>query len=76
MPMAMSSCMRIRITDSMKKAIDETKRRRSIQEAYNQRTWYYTKNDSEEIPELIRATQAAEEEEKYITKVTKGKKLT
>lgn len=64
-----------RITDSMKKAIDETKRRRSIQEAYNKEHGITPKTIQKSIPELIRATHAAEEEEKYITKVTKGKKL-
>lgn len=65
-----------KITDSMKKAIDETKRRRSIQEAYNEKHGITPKTIVKKIPELIRATQVAEEEETYITKVTKGKKLT
>ncbi|MEK4253323.1 excinuclease ABC subunit UvrB [Ureibacillus sp. FSL K6-2830] len=64
------------ITDSMRKAIEETKRRRSIQEAYNKDHGITPKTIRKEIPELIRATQTAEAEEKYITKVTKGKKLT
>ncbi|MBB5150416.1 excinuclease ABC subunit UvrB [Ureibacillus thermosphaericus] len=64
------------ITDSMRKAIEETKRRRSIQEAYNKKHGITPKTIRKEIPELIRATQTAEVEEKYITKVTKGKKLT
>lgn len=64
------------ITDSMRKAIEETKRRRSIQEAYNKKHGITPKTIRKEIPELIRATQTAEAEEKYITKVTKGKKLT
>lgn len=64
------------ITDSMRKAIEETKRRRSIQEAYNKEHGITPKTIQKEIPELIRATQTAEVEEKYITKVTKGKKLT
>lgn len=64
------------ITESMRKAIEETKRRRSIQEAYNKEHGIVPKTIRKEIPELIRATHAAEEEEKYITKVTKGKKLT
>lgn len=63
------------ITESMRKAIDETKRRRSIQEAYNKEHGIVPKTIRKEIPELIRATHVAEEE-KYITKVTKGKKLT
>ena len=64
------------MTDSMKKAIDETKRRRTIQEAYNKEHGITPKTIQKKIPELIRATQAAEEEETYVTKVTKGKKLT
>lgn len=64
------------MTDSMKKAIDETKRRRSIQEAYNEEHGIEPKTIIKKIPEVIRATQAAEEEATYITKVTKGKKLT
>ena len=64
------------MTDSMKKAIDETKRRRAIQEAYNKEHGIVPKTISKKIPEIIRATQAAEEEERYVTKVTKGKKLT
>ena len=33
------------MTDSMTKAINETKRRREIQEAYNEEAWHYTKNN-------------------------------
>ena len=64
------------MTDSMKKAIDETKRRRTIQEAYNKEHGITPKTIQKKIPELIRATQAAEAEETYVTKVTKGKKMT
>ncbi|TSI04265.1 excinuclease ABC subunit UvrB [Lysinibacillus sp. BW-2-10] len=64
------------MTDSMKKAIDETKRRRSIQEAYNKEHGITPQTIQKKIPDLIRATQVAEEEETYVTKVTKGKKLT
>ncbi|KGR83819.1 excinuclease ABC subunit UvrB [Lysinibacillus odysseyi] len=64
------------MTDSMKKAIDETKRRRAIQEAYNEEHGIEPKTIIKKIPEVIRATQAAEEEATYVTKVTKGKKLT
>ena len=35
-----------KITNSMEIAINETKRRRAIQEEYNQKAWNYTKNDS------------------------------
>lgn len=65
-----------KMTDSMKKAIDETKRRRLIQEAYNQQHGIVPKTIIKKIPDIIRATQAAEEEGTYVTKVTKGKKLT
>ena len=65
-----------KMTDSMKKAIDETKRRRLIQEEYNQQHGIVPKTIIKKIPDIIRATQAAEEEETYVTKVTKGKKLT
>ena len=64
------------MTDSMKKAIDETKRRRAIQEEYNEKHGITPQTIQKKIPDLIRATQAAEEEETYVTKVTKGKKLT
>ena len=64
------------MTDSMKKAIDETKRRRIIQQAYNEEHGITPKTIIKKIPEIIRATQAAEEEETYVTKVMKGKKLT
>ena len=65
-----------KMTDSMKKAIDETKRRREIQEEYNEKHGITPKTIIKKIPEIIRATQAAEEEETYVTKVTSGKKLT
>ncbi len=64
------------MTESMKKAIEETKRRRSIQMAYNEEHGITPKTIIKKIPDVIRATQAAEEEESYVTKVTKGKKLT
>ncbi|WP_404427588.1 excinuclease ABC subunit UvrB [Ureibacillus chungkukjangi] len=64
------------ITDSMRKALDETKRRRSIQEDYNTEHGITPMTIQKKIPELIRATQAAEAEETYMTKVTKGKKMT
>lgn len=64
-----------KITDSMKKAIDETKRRRSIQETYNEKHGIVPKTIVKKIPDIIRATQAAEEEESYVTKLLKGKKI-
>lgn len=65
-----------KMTDSMIKAIGETKRRRSIQEAYNEKHGIVPKTIVKKIPDIIRATQAAEEEESYVTKLLKGKKLT
>ncbi|MGN4126565.1 excinuclease ABC subunit UvrB [Lysinibacillus sphaericus] len=64
------------MTDSMKKAIDETKRRRTLQMAYNEEHGITPKTIVKKIPDIIRATQVAEEEESYVTKATKGKKLT
>lgn len=64
------------VTDSMKKALDETGRRRSIQEAYNKEHGITPKTIIKKIPDIIRATTAAEEEETYLTKLTKGKKIT
>ncbi|MEO4054218.1 excinuclease ABC subunit UvrB [Solibacillus sp. CAU 1738] len=64
------------MTDSMTKAIEETNRRRSIQIAYNEEHGITPTTIIKKIPDVIRATQAAEEEETYVTKVTKGKKLT
>ncbi|MFJ7668115.1 excinuclease ABC subunit UvrB [Lysinibacillus sp. NPDC097195] len=64
------------MTDSMKKAIEETKRRRSIQMAYNEEHGITPQTIVKKIPDVIRATQVAEEEESYVTKATKGKKLT
>ncbi|MBD8031490.1 excinuclease ABC subunit UvrB [Solibacillus merdavium] len=64
------------MTDSMTKAISETKRRREIQKAYNEAHGITPQTIIKKIPDIIRATQAAEQEETYITKVTGGKKLT
>lgn len=64
------------MTDSMKKAIDETKRRRALQIAYNEKHGITPQTIIKKIPDIIRATQAAEETETYISKVTNGKKIT
>jgi len=64
------------MTDSMKKAIEETKRRRTLQMAYNEEHGITPKTIVKKIPEVIRATQVAEGEASYVTKATKGKKLT
>ncbi|WP_342557440.1 excinuclease ABC subunit UvrB [Lysinibacillus sp. FSL P4-0201] len=64
------------VTDSMKKAIDETQRRRALQMAYNEEHGITPQTIIKKIPDVIRATQVAEEVESYVTKATKGKKLT
>lgn len=49
-----------RITDSMAKAIEETDRRRSIQEEYNEKHGIIPKTIIKEVRDLIRITHAAE----------------
>ena len=64
-----------RYTDSMKKAIDETARRREIQIAYNEKHGITPTTIKKEVRDVIRATQVAEEDISALEKVTKGKKL-
>lgn len=55
-----------KITDSMQKAIDETARRRSIQEAYNQKHGIVPTTIIKEVRDLISITKVAEDDgEKY-----------
>ncbi|WP_075982909.1 excinuclease ABC subunit UvrB [Bacillus massilinigeriensis] len=54
-----------RMTNSMEVAISETKRRRAIQEEYNQKHGITPQTIQKEIRESIRATHAAEEQEEY-----------
>ncbi len=54
-----------RITGSMKTAIDETKRRRKIQEQYNLEHNIKPKSIEKGIRDVIEATRVAEEEVKY-----------
>ncbi|HHB1651174.1 excinuclease ABC subunit B [Bacillus cereus] len=63
-----------RITKSMGIAIEETKRRRSIQEAYNEEHGITPKTIQKGIRDVIRATTAAEETETY--EATPAKKMT
>lgn len=54
-----------RITGSMEIAINETKRRRQIQEEYNKKHGITPKTIQKEIHDVIRATQVAEDQEEY-----------
>ncbi|KQL33301.1 excinuclease ABC subunit UvrB [Psychrobacillus sp. FJAT-21963] len=65
-----------KMTDSMKKAIDETKRRRTIQMEYNEKHGITPKTIEKKVREVIRASQVAEEEGTYAQKLTSGKALT
>ena len=63
-----------RITRSMGIAIEETKRRRSIQQAYNEEHGITPKTIQKGVRDVIRATTAAEETETY--EATPAKKMT
>ncbi|WHY66305.1 excinuclease ABC subunit UvrB [Neobacillus sp. SuZ13] len=54
-----------KITNSMELAITETRRRRSIQEEYNQKHGIVPMTIQKDIRDVIRATHAAEEQEDY-----------
>jgi len=54
-----------KMTNSMEIAINETKRRRKIQEEYNQKHGITPMTIQKEIRDVIRATHAAEEQEEY-----------
>ncbi|MDA2516763.1 excinuclease ABC subunit B [Bacillus cereus] len=63
-----------RITRSMGIAIEETQRRRTIQEAYNKEHGITPKTIQKGVRDVIRATTAAEETETY--EATPAKKMT
>ncbi|MDY5965122.1 MAG: excinuclease ABC subunit UvrB [Peptostreptococcus porci] len=54
-----------KITDSMKRAIDETERRRSIQMAYNEKYGIVPMTIKKDVRDSIEATKIAEEVEVY-----------
>ncbi|EDL64617.1 excinuclease ABC subunit UvrB [Bacillus sp. SG-1] len=66
-----------KLTDSMQKALDETSRRREIQIEYNEKHGITPQTIQKNIPNLIRATHAAEDQTEYegaqkkVTKLTK-----
>lgn len=53
------------VTDSMEKAISETKRRRAIQEEYNRKHGIIPTTIQKDIRDVIRATVAAEDSAEY-----------
>ena len=61
------------ITDSMKTAIDETNRRRKIQEEYNQKNNITPKSIVKEISETIHSKETKEMTSKYLKKKTHSK---
>lgn len=61
-----------KITDSMRNAIEETKRRREIQDMYNKEHGIIPKTVKKDIRDVIEATQAAEEEVIYGIKETEN----
>ncbi|MFC5735161.1 excinuclease ABC subunit UvrB [Cytobacillus gottheilii] len=62
-----------KITKSMDIAINETKRRRSIQEEYNEKHGITPQTIQKDIRDVIRATHAAEETEEYNAPAKLGK---
>ncbi|WP_170008185.1 excinuclease ABC subunit UvrB [Bacillus fonticola] len=54
-----------KMTDSMRYAIDETRRRRETQQAFNEKHGITPQTIRKEIRDVIRATQVAEVEEAY-----------
>ncbi|WP_158736747.1 excinuclease ABC subunit UvrB [Alteribacillus sp. YIM 98480] len=54
-----------KLTDSMNVAISETNRRREIQEDYNEKHGITPKTIQKDIPDLIQATIASEEQEDF-----------
>ncbi|MDX8343269.1 excinuclease ABC subunit UvrB [Rossellomorea sp. YZS02] len=64
-----------KITDSMQKALDETERRRTIQQEYNAKHGVTPTTIQKEIRDVIRATHAAEEAGVYEGEQTKVSKM-
>lgn len=58
------------ITDSMRNAIDETERRRAIQEEYNEKHGITPTTIKKEVRDLIKITTAVDEEEQDLSEET------
>ena len=54
-----------KITDSMARAIDETKRRRKVQDAYNKAHHIIPKSVKKDVVNLIELTKVAEDQKDY-----------
>lgn len=65
-----------RITNSMQVAIDETNRRREVQMAYNRKHNIIPTTIKKNVRDVIRATIAAEAEERYTEKTASVARLT
>jgi len=63
-----------KVTSAMRYAIDETNRRRSIQEAHNEKNNIVPKTIIRNINEIIRATEVAEDPTKYTTDLSREEK--
>ncbi|OJF92939.1 excinuclease ABC subunit UvrB [Alkalibacterium sp. 20] len=59
-----------RITDSMRKAIDETERRRAVQEEYNEKHGITPKTIKKEVRDLIKISTSIDEDEQGLSEET------
>jgi len=62
-----------KITDSMEKAIQETNRRRTIQQSYNEQHGITPQTIRKKVHDVIEATKVAEQKSEYLTGAAGGK---
>ncbi|RAV17435.1 excinuclease ABC subunit UvrB [Paenibacillus contaminans] len=62
-----------KVTDSMDKAISETRRRRTIQEGFNEQHGITPTTIQKKVRDVIEATKVAEQKADYLTDVKQGK---